>query len=405
MWTPARTPGSVPRPMSSSPRVPALDLRAQYATIRDEVRAAVDRVFENQAFILGEEVESLERELAAFCEARFAITCGSGSDALLLALMALDVGPGDEVICPAFTFFATAGAVSRLGARPVFVDIDPATYNIDPAAVRAAAARCKRLRAILPVHLYGAAADMDALIAIANESGAALVEDAAQAIGARDASGRRIGGRSRVACFSFYPTKNLGGAGEGGFLSTDDADLAERLRRLRVHGSSRRYVHEELGMNSRLDALQAVVLRVKLRRLDAWNEARHRHAVAYDQAFARGGAQPNTVPLAAGGLPLRTPASVAPPAVHVHHQYVIRVSAALRDPLREHLAAHGIGSDVYYPLGLHQQQCFAALGHREGDLPETERAAREVVALPIYPELETAQREHVVASVLDFLAR
>jgi dTDP-4-amino-4,6-dideoxygalactose transaminase len=391
--------------MSSSPRVPALDLRAQYATIRDEVRAAVDRVFENQAFILGEEVEALERELAAFCEARFAITCGSGSDALLLALMALDVGPGDEVICPAFTFFATAGAVSRLGARPVFVDIDPATYNIDPAAVRVAAARCTRLRAILPVHLYGAAADMDALIAIAHESGAALVEDAAQAIGARDASGRRIGGRSGVACFSFYPTKNLGGAGEGGFLSTDDADLAERLRRLRVHGSSRRYVHEELGMNSRLDALQAVVLRVKLRRLDAWNEARHRHAVAYDQAFARGGAQPNTVPLDEGGLPLRTPTSVAPPAVHVHHQYVIRVAAALRDPLREHLAARGIGSDVYYPLGLHQQQCFAALGHREGDLPETERAAREVVALPIYPELETAQREHVVASVLDFLAR
>jgi dTDP-4-amino-4,6-dideoxygalactose transaminase len=369
------------------------------------VRAAVDRVFENQAFILGEEVESLERELAAFCEVRFAITCGSGSDALLLALMALDIGPGDEVICPAFTFFATAGAVSRLGARPVFVDIDPATYNLDPAATRAAAARCSRLRAILPVHLYGGAADQDALLALAGEHGVPLVEDAAQAIGARDASGRRIGGRGRVACFSFYPTKNLGGAGEGGFLSTDDAELAERLRRLRVHGSSRRYVHEELGMNSRLDALQAAVLRVKLRHLDDWNTARCRHAAAYDEAFARAGARPSTVSLAAGGLPLRTPAPVAVPAVHVYHQYVIRVPAALRDPLRDHLAARGVGSDVYYPLGLHLQQCFASLGHREGDLPETDRAAREVVALPIYAELSEAQREYVVASVLDFVAR
>lgn len=390
--------------MSSPTRVPALDLRAQYATIRNEVRAAVDRVFENQAFILGEEVESLERELAAFCEARFAIACGSGSDALLLALTALEISPGDEVICPAFTFFATAGAVSRLGARPVFVDIDPATYNLDPAATRAAAARCTRLRAILPVHLYGRAADQDAMLALAEEHGVPLVEDAAQAIGARDASGRRIGGRGRVACFSFYPTKNLGGAGEGGFLSTDDADLAERLRRLRVHGSSRRYVHEEIGMNSRLDALQATVLRVKLRHLDTWNAARCRHAAAYDAAFACAGARPSTLPLAAGGLPLRTPAPAAVPAVHVYHQYVIRVPAALRDPLRDHLAARGVGSDVYYPLGLHLQQCFASLGHREGDLPETDRAAREVVALPIYPELSEAQREYVVTSVLDFVA-
>jgi dTDP-4-amino-4,6-dideoxygalactose transaminase len=391
--------------MSSPPRVPALDLRAQYATIRDEVRAAVDRVFENQAFILGEEVESLERELAAYCDARFAIACGSGSDALLLALMAEEIGPGDEVICPAFTFFATAGAVARLGARPVFVDIDPVTYNLDPAATRAAAARCTRLRAILPVHLYGAAADMDALLAIASEHGVPLIEDAAQAIGARDASGRRIGARGRVACFSFYPTKNLGGAGEGGFLCTDDDALAQRLFRLRVHGSSRRYVHEELGMNSRLDALQAAVLRVKLRRLDVWNDARRRHAAAYGAAFAKAGAQPSSVPLAEGGLPLRTPAPLAPPALHVYHQYVIRVPAAQRDPLREHLASRGVGSDVYYPLGLHQQLCFASLGSREGDLPETESAAREVVALPIYAELGDAQRDHVVASVVEFLAR
>jgi dTDP-4-amino-4,6-dideoxygalactose transaminase len=392
--------------MSSSPlRVPALDLRAQYATIRDEVRAAVDRVFENQAFILGDEVDSLERELAASCDARFAIACGSGSDALLLALMAEDIGPGDEVICPAFTFFATAGAVSRLGATPVFVDIDPVTYNLDPDATRAAAARCRRLRAILPVHLYGAAADMDALLAIASEHAVPLIEDAAQAIGACDASGRRIGGRGRVACFSFYPTKNLGGAGEGGFLSTDDEALAQRLFRLRVHGSSRRYVHEELGMNSRLDALQAAVLRVKLRRLDTWNDARRRHAAAYDAAFEKAGAQPSSVPLAEGGLPLRTPAKIAPPALHVYHQYVVRVPAAKRDPLRAHLAERGVGSDVYYPLGLHQQQCFASLGGREGDLPETELAAREVVALPIYAELSDVQRDHVVASVVEFLAR
>jgi dTDP-4-amino-4,6-dideoxygalactose transaminase len=391
--------------MSSPPRVPALDLRAQYATIRDEVRAAVDRVFENQAFILGAEVEALEHELAAYCEARFAIACGSGSDALLLALMAENIGPGDEVICPAFTFFATAGAVARLGARPVFADIDPVTYNLDPAATRAAAARCTRLRAILPVHLYGAAADMDALLAIANERGVPLIEDAAQAIGARDASGRRVGARGRVACFSFYPTKNLGGAGEGGFLSTDDEALAQHLFRLRVHGSSRRYVHEELGMNSRLDALQAAVLRVKLRRLDAWNDARHRHAAAYDAAFAKAGAQTSRVPLSEGGLPLRTPAPVTAPALHVYHQYVIRVPAAQRDPLREHLASRGVGSDVYYPLGLHLQLCFASLGGREGDLPETELAAREVVALPIYAELDDAQRDHVVASVVEFLAR
>ena len=313
--------------MSSPLRVPALDLRAQYATIRDDVRAAVDRVFENQAFILGEEVDSLERELAAYCDARFAIACGSGSDALLLALMADDIGPGDEVICPAFTFFATAGAVARLGARPVFVDIDPVTCNLDPAATRAAAARCTRLRAILPVHLYGAAADMDALLAIANEHGVPLIEDAAQAIGARDASGRRVGARGRVACFSFYPTKNLGGAGEGGFLSTDDEALAQRLSRLRVHGSSRRYVHEELGMNSRLDALQAAVLRVKLPHLDdverratpprrgVRRRLREGRRAAERRAARRG-----------RSASLRTPAPVAPPALHVYHQYVIRVA-------------------------------------------------------------------------------
>jgi dTDP-4-amino-4,6-dideoxygalactose transaminase len=389
--------------VSTALRVPFLDLQAQYAGLRDEVRAAVDRVFERQAFVLGEEVEALERELARFCEARRAVACGSGSDALLLALQALGVGPGDEVVCPAFTFFATAGSIARLGARPVFADIDPASYCLDPAAARATAARCRRLRAILPVHLYGRAADLEALLALASEHGVPLVEDAAQAIGARDRSGRRIGARGRVACFSFYPTKNLGGAGEGGLLTSDDEALATRLARLRVHGAERRYEHLELGMNSRLDAIQAAVLRVKLPHLEAWNAARAAHARRYDEAFAEAGALPGGKPFEPGGSPLRTPAPVPAPAQAVHHQYVIRVPADRREALREHLAARGIDTDVYYPRGLHLQPCFAGLGHAAGDLPETERAAREVLALPIYAELREAQREHVIASVLGFL--
>lgn len=379
-------------------RVPVLDLRAQYATIRDEVRAAVDRVFESQGFVLGPEVAAFEQEVATYSEARFAIGCGSGSDALLLALQALGVGSGDEVICPSFTFFATAGSVARLGARPIFVDIDPVTFALSPDAVRDAARACRRLRAIVPVHLYGRAADLAPLLAIADEHGVPLIEDAAQAIGARDESGRRVGGRGRVACFSFYPSKNLGGAGEGGLLTTDDAALAEHLQRLRVHGSSRRYVHEELGMNARLDALQAAVLRVKLRHLEGWNDARRRHAKAYDEAFARAGAAAGAAPFAASRIPLRTPAAAPAPGLHVYHQYVIRVPGERRDALRAALDARGVGTDVYYPVGLHQQKCFADLAHPP--LPETERATREVVALPIYPELSDAQRDHVVASVV-----
>jgi dTDP-4-amino-4,6-dideoxygalactose transaminase len=383
-------------------RVPVLDLRAQYASIRDEVRAAVDRVFESQSFVLGPEVEAFEREIAAYCETRFAIGCGSGSDALLLALQALGIRPGDDVICPSFTFFATAGSVVRLGARPVFADVDPTTFCLAPDAVREAAVGARRLRAIVPVHLYGQSADLDALLAIADEYDVPLVEDAAQAIGARDASGRRVGGRARVACFSFYPSKNLGGAGEGGLVTTDDPALAERVTRLRVHGSSRRYVHDEIGMNARLDALQAAVLRVKLAHLERWNDARRRHARAYDAAFAMRGAAPGSTPFGAGTAPLRTPRPAAPPASHVYHQYVIRVPGERRDALRAALEARGVGTDVYYPIGLHQQKCFADLAHPA--LPETERAAREVVALPIYPELSDAQREHVVASVVACLA-
>jgi dTDP-4-amino-4,6-dideoxygalactose transaminase len=380
-------------------RVPMLDLRAQYAGIRDEVRAAVDRVFESQAFVLGPEVEAFEREVAAYCEARFAVGCGSGSDALLLALQAVGVGAGDEVVCPAFTFFATASSIARLGARPVFADIDPETWNVSPAAVAAAAQGCSRLRAIVPVHLYGRACDLEALGAIAARHGVPIVEDAAQAIGARDASGRRIGGRGRVACFSFYPSKNLGGAGEGGLVTTDDAALAERLARLRVHGSSRRYVHEELGMNARLDAIQAAVLRVKLRHLDDWTAARRFHAEAYDAAFLRAGAVAGAAPFDGSSLPLRISRPVSAPAAHVHHQYVVRVPGARRDAVRADLEARGVATDVYYPLGLHQQRCFAELP--QTSLPETERAAREALALPIYPELSDAQRDAVVKSLLE----
>lgn len=388
--------------MNDAP-VPFLDLRAQHEALRDELREALARVFERQAFVLGEEVAAFEREVAAFVGARRGVGCASGSDALLLVLHALGVGPGDEVICPSFTFFATAGAIARLGARPVFADIDPASYCLDPAAARAAAARCTRLRAILPVHLYGRAADNDALLALAAEHDVPLVEDAAQAIGAADASGRRIGARGRAACWSFYPTKNLGAAGDAGMITTDDEALADRLARLRVHGSPRRYEHDEIGMNSRLDAVQAAVLRVKLRRLETWNEARRRHAAAYDEAFAKAGARPSSVPLAAGGLPLRTPAPAAAPAVSAHHLYVVRVPAARRDALRSGLVERSIGCDVYYPLGLHQQRCFADAG--AAALPETEAAAREVLALPLYPELRDEQRERVVAAVLELLER
>jgi dTDP-4-amino-4,6-dideoxygalactose transaminase len=389
--------------VSRPPRVPSLDLRAQYAQLRDELRAALDRVFERQVFILGEEVEALQRELASYTESRHAVGCGSGSDALLLALQALDVGPGDEVLCPAFTFFATAGSIARLGATPVFADIEPAGCALDPAAARAAAARCARLRAVVPVHLYGQPADLDALLAVATERGVPLVEDAAQAIGARDATGRRVGARGRAACFSFYPSKNLGGAGEGGLVTTDDAALAERIARLRVHGASRRYHHVEVGMNSRLDAVQAAVLRVKLRHLEAWTDARRAAARRYDEGFAKLGARPTSLPLAGGGFPLRFPAAPREPAVHVYHQYVVRVPGERREALRRHLAERGIDSEVYYPLGLHQQPCFAALGYRAGDLPETERAARETLALPIYAELREEQQQHVIASVAEFL--
>jgi len=309
------------------------------------------------------------------------------------------------VVCPAYTFFATGGAIARLGAKPVYVDIDPATYNIDADAAREAARGCRRLKAFLPVHLFGQAADLDAFLSLGHELGVPVIEDAAQAIGTRDAAGHRVGSRSTIGCFSFFPSKNLGAFGDGGILTTRDPELAERMQVLRVHGGKPKYYHRVIGINSRLDSLQAAILRVKLQHLDAWTKGRQENAAAYDAAFAAAGARTSDVPLRSGGLPLRTPLALPAPASHIYNQYVIRVPAALRDGLRKHLADHGVGTEVYYPMCLHLQECFAYLGGRPGDLPASEAAAHETLALPVYPELRPEQKEHVVATVVEFLRR
>ncbi len=402
------TPGAAPLPISgykNNVLVPLLDLKAQYATIQDQIAGAIGRVLESQQFILGEEVKAFEDEVAAYCGTRHAVGCASGSDAILLGLMALGVGPGDEVICPPYTFFSTAGSIVRLGAVPVFADIDPVTYNVDPQEVRAAAARCRRLKAIMPVHLYGQAADLEALLGLGAELGVPIVEDAAQAIGGRDAQGVGVGSRGTLGFFSFFPTKNLGGYGDGGLVTTNDGGLAERIAKLRVHGETSRYHHGFVGLNSRLDALQAAVLRVKLSHLERWHEARHRNADVYDEAFRSAGAATSQSPLTAGGLPLRTPYRPKPPARHIYNQYVIRVGAEIRDDLREHLQEKGVGTAIYYPLPLHRQACFADLGVGEGELPHSEAAARETLALPIYPELTPEQLGHVAQTVIEFVSR
>lgn len=387
----------------SQPAVPLLDLKAQYLALRDEIDAAIAGVLDSQRFIMGPEVEALEREVAAYAGTSYAVACASGSDALLLALTAVGVGPGDEVLCPSYTFFATAGAIWRLGARPVFCDIEPGGYNVDPQRMREVAAGCRRLKVLLPVDLFGRVADLGAILALGQEFGVPVIEDAAQAIGARDASGARAGSRAAIGCFSFFPSKNLGAFGDGGIVTTGDALLAERMAILRLHGSKPKYYHRLVGFNSRLDALQAAVVRVKLRHLDAWTKRRQENAAWYDAVFARAGAATSGGP--AGTLALWTPRPTPPPASHIYNQYVLRVPGELRDPLREELARRKIGSEIYYPLGLHQQECFAELGHREGDLPETEAAARETLAVPVYPELAPAQREHVAETVVDFLRK
>ena len=370
--------------------VPLLDLKAQYARIREEVRVAVDRVLESQQFVLGLEGKTLEDELARYCQTEHAIGCASGSDALLLALMSCGVSTGDEVVTTPFTFFATAAAVTRLGARPVFVDIDERTFNLDVARVSDAIS--PHTRAIIPVHLYGQCVDMKPLIEIGAAHGLPIIEDAAQAIGAEDRT-RRAGSMGTIGCLSFYPSKNLGGAGDGGMLVTNDANHADRLRMLRVHGEQQKYHHDAVGINSRLDELQAAILRVKLANLDEWTRGRQRCAQNYDQLFTDAGLSEQV-----------TTAYVRNDGRHVFHQYVIRVSGDRRDALRQHLRAQGVGCDVYYPVPLHLQKCFADLGHSRGDFPASERAASETIALPIYPELSQAQQEYVVGAVRDFFS-
>jgi dTDP-4-amino-4,6-dideoxygalactose transaminase len=370
-------------------KVPLLDLRGQHQALRPQLLEAVARVIDSQQFALGPEVEALESEIAEYSGTRFGIGCASGSDALLLALMALDLSPGDEVVTSPFSFFATGSAITRLGGVPRFVDIDPQTYNIDSSLIQGAIT--SRTRAILPVHIYGQCAEMDAILAVGARHGLPVMEDAAQAIGAED-RGRRAGSMGHVGCFSFYPTKNLGGAGDGGMLVTNDEALAERLRRLRVHGGATEYHHEEVGINSRLDAMQAAILRVKLKYLDEWSEARRKKAAFYTELLREAELAIEIVP-----------PYVAPVGRHIFHQYVVRIPKH-RDAMMKHLAHHGVSSKVYYPVPLHLQECFAFLGYRTGTFPEVERAARETLALPCFPEVTADQQRYVVEVLAKFRA-
>ncbi|MEE2672390.1 MAG: DegT/DnrJ/EryC1/StrS family aminotransferase [Myxococcota bacterium] len=380
--------------MSTSDAIPFLDLEAENEPLQAEIDAALRSVIESQRFVLGPEVEAFESEFAVYCGSRFAVGCASGSDALLLALMALGIGSGDQVVCPSYTFFATASAIRRLGATPVFADIDRHSFNLDPEQARKAAARCSRLRAFLPVDLFGQMADMRSFCSFSDEFDVPVVADAAQSVGARDPDGKRAGSVGTIACFSLYPTKNLGAFGDGGIVVTDDPDLAEHIRMLREHGARERYFHQEIGINSRLDSLQAAVLRVKLRRLDRQNEKRRANAAHYEACFSQAG----------GDLEISTPTVSPAGGYPVYHQYAIRVPAEHRDGLRSALAESRIGTQIYYPLGLHQQESFAQLGNTEGGLPETEAASRESLCLPIHPGLTSGQIERVVETTADFLS-
>ncbi len=366
--------------------VPLLDLRAQYLAIRDEVRAALEEVYERQHFILGQKVTTLESAIALYCNARYAVGVSSGTDALLSALMALGVGPGDEVITTPYTFFATAGSIVRTAARPVFVDIDPVSFNLEPSQVEDRVT--PKTKVLLPVHLFGRCAEMEPLLALAARRHLAIVEDAAQAIGAETGDGRRAGGIGTLGCLSFYPTKNLGAFGDGGMVLTNDSHLMALLRSLRQHGSEAHYEHPRVGGNFRLDELQAAVLLAKLGHLDAWTEARQAHARAYSDAFR--------------ALDLDGPDVLILPEIpktgrHVFNQYVLRTRR--RDDLARFLRERGIGTAIYYPKPLHLQECFTFLGHKEGDFPESERAAREALALPVYPEMTANMQEYVIEAV------
>ena len=388
-------------------KVPLLDLKPQYRALKAELDAAILRVSESQYFILGPEVKALEAATAAYSRCKYGIGISSGTDALLIALMALEIGAGDEVITSPYTFFATAGTIARVGARPVFVDIEPETFNISPAAIeKFIESQCEtrngvlfnratggRVRALMPVHLYGQMADMTRIMAIAKRHQLSVIEDAAQAIGAEDAQGRRACSIGDIGCLSFFPTKNLGAFGDAGMCVTNDERLAAKLMKLRVHGMEPKYYHELIGGNFRLDEIQAAVLNVKLPHLDSWSAARQRNAAFYDAAFKRAGL---------GGKVVTAPPAPAG-ARHIYNQYCIRT--ARRDEMRSWLAERGVGTEIYYPLALHMQQCFAYLGHKPQDFPESLRATQETLALPIYPELEESQLQYVVASIAALLDR
>ncbi len=382
--------------------VPLLDLKAQYAGLKDEIEPAIKTVCDSQWFVMGPNVIELEEQVARYSSAGFGIGVSSGTDALLVALMALDVGAGDEVITTPFTFFATGGVIARVGAQPVFCDIDPATYNLDPAKVRAFLENdCEKsgskvinkktgghVKVVMPVHLFGQVADMAGFMDIAREYGLRVVEDAAQAIGSESAEGQRAGCIGDIGCFSFFPSKNLGAFGDGGMCVANDPELAERLRVMRLHGGKPKYYHALIGGNFRLDALQAAVLLVKLKYLDDWTEGRQRNAAFYDEAFAGLGDNLVRPHVVSGGR-------------HIFNQYTIRVKD--RDGLQAHLKERGIGNEIYYPVPLHEQQCFEYLGYQLGDCPESEAAARSVVSIPIYPELNTDQLQYVADAVIEFV--
>ena len=373
--------GSVPEP------VPFIDLVAQYQTIRNEVKAAVDQVFESQTFVLGDEVNLLEAEISQYCDARYSIACASGTDALILALMAVGVGPGDEVITSPFTFFATAGAIHRIGAVPKFVDIDPVSFNLNPELVEAAIT--EKTKALIPVHIFGQCTEMESLWRISVRHNLPIIEDACQAIGA-EYQGRRAGVLGTIGCFSFFPTKNLGGAGDGGLMTTDDPDLAARLKRLRVHGDVGGYNHVEVGFNSRLDSLQAAVLRVKLKHLEKWSEKRRQNAARYDMLLQASGVG-DTVASPVTGTEQR----------HVFNQYTLRIKNGLRDTVMNQMRAQGVGCAVYYPIPLHMQKCFEYLGCQPDDFPESNLAAQEVLSLPIFSEMTEQQQNRVVEVLVD----
>jgi dTDP-4-amino-4,6-dideoxygalactose transaminase len=371
-------------------QVPLLDLKAQYSTIKAEINAAIAEVMESQHFILGPKVEECEKAIAHYCGASYAVGVSSGSDALLTCLMAENIGAGDEVITTPYTFFATGGAVARVGAMPVFVDIDPRTYNLDTSQI--ASSVTARTRAIIPVHLYGQMADMNAVMDVADRHGLVVIEDAAQAIGA-EIGRRRAGSIGHYGCFSFFPSKNLGAAGDAGMVVTNDAQRAEVLRRLRVHGSKPKYHHKLIGGNFRLDALQGAIISVKLRYLDQWTAARQKNAETYELLFSAAGLRAPDGPV---GLPCVMSER------HVFNQYVIRLSR--RDQVQAVLAERGIGTEVYYPVPMHLQECFAYLGYGAGAFPESERAAEETLALPVHPEVSEEQLRYVVDCIRDFFA-